>query len=102
VTATCNIACRISAYAQLPKAKRGKKATKSRTRTGTLTRPNQPARIRLKISKKAKRGLQQLLKKKHRAVVKVRLGVSGASGGPIAAYTRMARLKQPKKKIARR
>lgn len=102
VTASCNIACRISAQAQLPKPKRGKKAVKSRVRTATLTTPNQSARIRLKISKKAQRGLKQLLKKKRSAVVKVRLNVSPAAGGQTTSYTKKATVKAAKKKRPRR
>jgi hypothetical protein len=102
VTASCNIACRITAQAQLPKAKRGSKVAKSRTRTATLTTPNQPARIRLKISKKAQRGLRQVLKKKRKAVVKVKLGVSAAGGGPSTPFTKKATVKAAKRKGARR
>ena len=102
VTATCNIACRISAQALLPKAKRGTKAAKSRVRTATLTTPNRPARIRLKISRKAQRGLKQILRKKGRAVVKVRLNVSPAAGGTATSYTKKATVKAAKRKAARR
>ena len=102
VTASCNVACRISAQAQLPKAKRGKKAAKSRVATATLMTPNKPARIRLKISKKAQRGLKQLVRKKHRAVVKVRLNVSAAAGGTATPYTKKATVKAAKRKRARR
>ena len=56
-----------------PRRGAARRPPKSRVRTATLTTPNQPARIRLKISKKAQRGLKQVLKKKRRAVVKVRL-----------------------------
>jgi hypothetical protein len=96
VMTTCNIACRVSAYAQLPKATRRSKAARSRTRTATLTVPNKAARIRLKLSKKARRQLKQVLKKKHRAVVKVHVGVSPANGGSITTYTRKARVKRAK------
>jgi hypothetical protein len=102
VTATCDIACRISAQAQLPKPKRGKKAAKSRVRTATLTTPNKPARIRLTISKKAQRGLRQILRKRHRAVVKVRLNVSPAAGGTATPYTKKATIKAAKRKAVRR
>ena len=102
VTATCNVACRITAQALLPKAKRGKKVVKSRARTATLTTPNQPARIRLKISKKAQRGLKQLVKKKRRAVVKVKLGVSPAAGGPSTPFTKKATVKAAKRRAVRR
>jgi spore coat-associated protein N len=102
VTASCNIACRITAQARLPKVKRGSKAAKSRTRTATLTTPNQPARIRLRISKKAQRGLRQVLKKKRRAVVKVNLGVSAATGGPSTPYTKKTTVKAAQRTLARR
>jgi hypothetical protein len=102
VTARCNIACRISAQALLPKPKRGKKAMKSRVRNALLPTPNKPARIRLKISKKAQRGLKKLVRKKHRAVVKVKLGVSPAAGGTTTHYTKKATLKRAKKRRARR
>jgi hypothetical protein len=102
VMATCNMACRVTAQAQLPKVKRGKKAAKSRTRTATLVTPSKAARIRLKISRKAQRGLKQILKKKRRAVVKVKLGVSAASGGQAVNYTKKAAVKRAKKKRARR
>jgi hypothetical protein len=102
VMATCNIACRVSAYAQLPKVKRARKAAKSRTRSATLTTPNKAARIRLKMSKKAKRQLARLLKKKRRVVVRVRLRVGAADGGPAIAYTRKAQVKRSRTKLARR
>ncbi len=102
VTAKCNIACRVTAQAQLPKAKRGKKAAKSKVRTATLVTPNKPARIRLKISRKAQRGLKQLVRKKRRAVVKVKLGVSPAAGGTSTRYTKKATVKAAKRKRIRR
>jgi spore coat-associated protein N len=102
VTASCNIGSRITAQAQLPKTKRGRKGAQSRLRTATLTTPNKAARIRLKISKKMQRGLKQLVRKKHRAVVKVKLGVSPAAGGPSAAYTKKATVRAAKTKRPRR
>ena len=101
VTASCNIACRVTAQALLPKPKRGKKAVKSRVRTALLSTPNRPARIRLKISRKAQRGLKQLVMKKRRAVVKVKLGVSAAAGGPSTPYTKKATVKAAKKRARR-
>ena len=102
VTASCNLACRITAQAVLPKVKRGAKPAKSRVRTATLTTPNQPARIRLTISKKARRGLRQILKKKRRAVVKVKLGVSAATGGTSTPYAKKVTVKAAKRTAARR
>jgi spore coat-associated protein N len=101
VTASCNVACRISAQALLPKTKRGKKAMKSRVRTAMLSTANQPGRIRLTISKKAQRGLKALVRKKRRAVVKVKLVVSAAAGGTTTPYTRKATVKMAKKKARR-
>jgi spore coat-associated protein N len=96
VMATCNIACRVSAYAKLPKPRRGTKAARTRRRTATLTVPNKAARIRLKLSKTGKRQLKQVLKRKRRAVVKVRVAVSAASGGTPITYTRKAKVKRAK------
>jgi spore coat-associated protein N len=102
VLPTCNIACRVSAYAQLPKAKKkAKKAPKTRTLTTTLT-PNTQGRIRLKVSRKAKRQLAKTLKKKRRVVVQVRLSVSRADGGTATAYTRKASIKKANRKLKRR
>jgi spore coat-associated protein N len=102
VMTTCDVACRVSAYAQLPKAKRAKKAAKTKSRSATLTTPNKPARIRLKLSKKAKRQLLKTLRKKRRVAVKVTVAVSSASGGPVKTYTRKASVKRPRPKKRRR
>jgi hypothetical protein len=103
VMTSCDIACRVSAYAQLPKAKRAKKAAKTRRRTATLTVPNKTARIRLKVSRKAKRRLVKSLTKKKRVVLKVKVAVRAASGGPSKTYTRTLKVKRPKpKRRARR
>jgi spore coat-associated protein N len=98
VMTTCDVACRVSAYAQLPKAKRARKAARTKSRSATLTTPNKAARIRLKVSKKAKRQLLQALKKKRRVTLKVTVGVSAASGGPVQTYARKASVKRPKRR----
>lgn len=94
VMTTCDIACRVSAYAQLPKPKRAQKAARTKSRSATLTTPNKAARIRLKVTGKAKRQLLSLLRKKRRVVLKVTASVSAASGGPAKAYTRKAAVKR--------
>ena len=94
--ASCDIACRVSAYAQLPKPKRAKRAPRTKRRTATLTVPNKTARIRLKLSRKAKRGLLKTLTRKKRVVLKVKVRVSAASGGPSKAYTRKLKVKRAK------
>jgi hypothetical protein len=98
VRTSCNVACRVSAYAQLPKPKRGKKAMKSRTRRAALNIPNKAARMRLKVSKKAKRQLATLVQKKGRAVVKVRLSVGRIAGGHAVSYTKKTTVRRPKAK----
>ena len=102
VMATCDIACRVSAYAKLPKAKRARRALKTRTRTATLTTPNRAARIRLKVGKKARRQLLKTLKRKKRVRLKVVVTVSSASGGPSTTYTRKAKVKRLKRARIRR
>jgi hypothetical protein len=78
VMTTCDVACRVSAYASLPKGKRARRATRTTRRTATLTTPNKPARIRLKLGRKAKRQLLNTFKHKRRVKVRVTLGVSAA------------------------
>jgi hypothetical protein len=100
VMTSCDIACRVSAYAQLPKPKRARKAPRTRRRTATLTVPNKTARLRLKVSRTAKRRLLKALSRKKRVVLKVKVGVSAASGGPSKSYTR--KLKVKRQKLTRR
>ena len=102
VMTTCDVACRVSAYARLPKPKRARKFAKTRTRTATLVVPNKAARIRLKVRKKGKRVLAKALKQKRKVVVRVNLSVSAASGGPAKAYSRKVVVKRPKPRRARR
>jgi hypothetical protein len=98
VMVRCDVACRVSAYAQLPKPKRAKRAPRTKRRSATLTVPNKTARIRLKLSRKAKRRLLKALTKKKRVKVKVKVGVRAASGGPSKAYTRKLKVKRQKVK----
>jgi spore coat-associated protein N len=98
VTATCDIACRISTYAQLPKAKKARKAAKTRAATALLGTPGTPGRIRLKVNAKSKRALLAALRKKRRVVLQVKLTASPAAGGPARAYTRKVSVKRPKPK----
>jgi len=102
VMTSCDKACRVSAYAQMPKPRRGKKAAKSRVRTALLTIPNKTARVRLKISKKSKRALVKMLRKKRRVALRVNVTVSAAAGGPSRAYSRKVSVKRPKPKRRRR
>jgi hypothetical protein len=106
---TCSVACKVSAYAQLPKvkaAKKGKKkkakALKTRKRNVTIAVPNKMAKIRLKLSKKARKQLAQALRKKKKVKLLVRMTVTGTAGGPATSVSRKVVVKRPKKKKRRR
>ena len=102
VMATCDRACTVTAYAQLPKTKRARKGVMTRRKTTTLPAPNKVARIRLKLGKKNKKQLQKALRKKKKVAMTLRLSVAAASGGPQKAYSKKVVVKRPKKKPARR
>jgi hypothetical protein len=102
VMGTCDRACTVTAYAQLPKAKRARKSAVTRRKVTTLPAPNKVARIRLKLSKKNKKQLKKALRKKKKVAMTVRLSVAAASGGPQKAYSKKVVVKRPKKKHARR
>ena len=97
VMATCDRACSVSAYAQLPKA-RGSRVLKTARRTATLTVPGKAARIRLKLSKKSKRMLLKALRKKKKVVLRVTATVSAANGGPAKTYTKNVVVKRPRRR----
>jgi hypothetical protein len=103
VMGTCDRACTVTAYAQLPKAKkRARKRPVTRRKVTTLPAPNKVARIRLKLSKKNKKQLKKALRKKNKVALTMRLSVAAASGGPQKAYSKKVVVKRPKKKHARR
>ena len=102
VMASCDRACTVMAYAQLPKAnKRARKTATTRRKVATLGVPNKTARIRLKLSKKNKRALKKVLRKKKKVALTLRLSV-GVAGGPQKPYSKKVVVKRPKKKHARR
>jgi spore coat-associated protein N len=102
VMASCDRACTVMAYAQLPKAKkRARKTAMTRRKVATLGVPNKTARIRLKLSKKNKRALKKALRKKKKVALTLRLSV-GVAGGPQKPYSKKVVVKRPKKKHARR
>jgi hypothetical protein len=100
VMGTCDRACTVTAYAQLPKAKRKRAVT--RRKVTTLPAPNKVARIRLKLSKKNKKQLKKALRKKKKVALTVRLSVATASGGAQKAYSKKVVIKRPKKHARRR
>ena len=103
VMASCDRACTVMTYAQLPKAtKRARKRVMTRRKVATLGVPNKTARIRLKLSKKNKRALKKALGKKKKVALTLRLSVGAAASGPQKAYSKKVVVKRPKKKHARR
>ena len=103
VMASCDRACTVTAYAQLPKAKkRARKRPTTRRKTTALTVPNKTGRIRLKLSKKHKRQLKKALRRKKKVALTLRLSVRAATGAPQKAYSKKVVVKRPKKKRARR
>jgi hypothetical protein len=98
VMATCDRACRVSASAKLPKARGARRALSTTRRTATLTIPGKAARIRLKLSKKTKRQLQKMLRKKRKVAMRVTLSVVAASGGTERTYSKKVVVKRPKRR----
>ena len=98
VMASCDRACTVSAWAQMPKARGARKGLKTSRKTATLTIPGKAARIRLKLSKKSKRQLQAVLRKKKKVALTVTLSVGAANGGTPKNYTKKVVVKRPKRR----
>lgn len=98
VMATCDRACTVSAWAQLPKAKGARTGLKTSRRTATLTIPGKSARIRLKLSKKSKRQLKKMLRRKKKVALSVTLSVGAATGGPAKIYSKKVVVKRPRRR----
>jgi hypothetical protein len=97
VMTTCDRACTVSAWAEMPKARGARRGLKTSRRTATLTIPNKAARIRLTLSKKSKRQLLAALRRKKRVVLNVTLNVGGAPGAATKAYTKKVVVKRPRR-----
>jgi hypothetical protein len=98
VMARCDRACRASAWAKLPKARGARSALTTRRRTVTITVPGKAARIRLKLSKKMKRQLQKMLRRRNKVAMRVTLSVVAASGGPAKTYSKKVVVKRPRRR----
>jgi hypothetical protein len=98
VMATCDRACTVSAWAQMPKARGARRGLKTSRKTATLTIPGKAARIRLKLSKKSKRQLRAVLRKKKKVALTVTLSVGAANGGTPKNYTKKVVVKRPKRR----
>ena len=95
VMATCDRACTVQAYAQLPKPKRARKSVVTKRTAATIGVPNKAARIRIKLSKKNKTVLTKALRKKKKVALTVRLTVAPATGGVQRAYSKKVVVKRP-------
>jgi hypothetical protein len=98
VMATCDRACTVSAFAQLPKVRGSRRVVRTARRTATLTVPGKAARIRLKLSRKSRRLLQRALRGKKRVVMRVTANVGAAGGGPVKAYSKKVVVKRPRRR----
>jgi hypothetical protein len=98
VMGTCNRACTVMAYAQLPKTKRARKSATTRRKVTTLPLPNKVARIRLKLSKKNMRDLRKALRQKKKVALTVRVSVVPADWTATLQYTKKVVIKRPKTK----
>lgn len=98
VIAACDRGCSITAWAQLAKGKR----VKARHKSTTLTMPDKAGRIRLKLSRRSKRALQGMLRKRPRVVLRVTVRVVAGGWGDTTVYTKKVTVKRPKTKRGRR
>jgi hypothetical protein len=102
VMASCNRACHMSAWAQLPTAKRARKGVKTRRRSALLTIPDRVARIRLKLSGRSRRALLAALRTKKRVAVNVSLRIVAVGWSPTTVHSKKVVVKRPKRKHGRR
>jgi spore coat-associated protein N len=94
VMATCDRACIVSAWAQIPKTRGARKGLKTSRRTATLTIPGKAARIRLKLSKKSKRQLQSVLRHNKKVTLSVSLSVVAAGASGAKTYSKKVAVKR--------
>jgi hypothetical protein len=96
VMASCNRACHMRAWAQLPGAKHARKGVKTRPRSALLTIPDRVGRIRLKLSGRSRRTLLRALRTKKRVAVTVSLRVVAIGWSPTKVYTKRVVVRRPK------
>jgi spore coat-associated protein N len=98
VMATCDRACRVTTWARLPKARGARRGLATSRRTATITIPGKAARIRLKLSRKGRRQLHKMLRRKRKVAMRVTLKLVAASGGPERTYIKKVVVKRPKRR----
>jgi hypothetical protein len=96
VMVSCNRACQVTAWAQMPKATRTRRAVRTSRRSATLALPGKRARLRLKLSRRTKRQLQAALRRKRRVSVRVNLRVIPAGSTKTQAYSKKVVVRRPK------
>jgi hypothetical protein len=98
VMVSCNRACGVTAWAQLPKVRHARKGVRTSRRSATLTLPDKTARIRLKLSRRGQRQLRASLRTKRRVFVRVGLSVVSAGWSEIQSYSKKVVVKRPKRR----
>jgi spore coat-associated protein N len=98
VMASCDRACTVMTYAQLPKVAGSGKVVTTRRKTATLTTPNKVARIRLKLSRKSKKQLVKALRTKKKVALSVRLSVANPGSSTTTSYSKKVVVKRPKRR----
>jgi hypothetical protein len=96
VMVSCDRACYLTAWAQLPKVRRAGKPVKIRFKSAMLTMPGKVGRIRLKLNRPGERALLRALGKKKKVGVRVSLRVVSVGRSATATYTKTVVIKRPK------
>jgi spore coat-associated protein N len=98
VLVSCNRACGVVASAQSLKPPRGRRPVKLSRRRAALTLPAKVARIRLKLTTRARRQLHTALRTRGRVSIRVSLSVVPVAWTKTLHYSKKVVVKRPKKK----
>jgi hypothetical protein len=95
VMVSCNRACGVTASAQSLKPPHGRRAVKLSRRSAALTLPAKVARIRLKLTARARRQLHALLRARGRVSIRVSLNVIPVAWTKTLHYSKKVVVKRP-------
>jgi spore coat-associated protein N len=98
VMVSCNRACGVKASAQSLRPPHGRKAVKLSRRRAALTLPAKVARIRLKLTARARRQLHAALRTRRRVSIRVSLSVVPIAWTKTLHYSKKVVVKRPKPK----
>ncbi len=98
VMVSCNRACGVTASAQSLKPPHGRRAVKLSRRSAALTLPAKVARIRLKLTARARGQLHALLRARRRVSIRVSLNVVPIAWTKTVHYSKKVVVKRPKPK----